>query len=596
MMEKKLFESAIGKLREIIEGDKRFRYNTYLVGGCVRDLLLGETPKDIDLCVDYPEGNTVFIDYLKDKYSRNVISGFNIFERYGTSRFTLHLPDGDVDIECVIPRVESYNLGPRKPDQVSQTNITEDAMRRDFCCNAIYKNLETGEYLDPTGKGIDDIEKRILRTPLEPVQTFKDDPLRMLRAIRFSCTKGFEIEENTLKGIDYYCEYDNLSFERIQEEFNKILMSPKAEEGIRLMIDTKLIYRCIPEFVRYRDFEQHSKYHSMTWLEHTLSVFRIVVLNNPKASLELRLASLLHDISKPECFQKKPDGQYSFHGHEEASAKRSKVILKNLKYPNSVIDKVFFLVKYHMILKQFYSQETMRYTGKPKNTRKIVNILGNNLEEELELIEADNMSHSLKYNIKGQVESFKEELENLKIDSSQEIKSPVTGVDIMSWFNVSPGKLIKEIKDAIQDIYEEDPFLEKEELKDKYIQKYGKSIQLWFARVNKDTYWLFSKKPIKKDHTWQCEGEYPVEIKSSEINYIKILDNELITENPIYYPKIFKYYCKKISIRTLTIKLNETLRSDNLVNSIDSLTLTFSKDSLSVKYRFLDGETMNEII
>ena len=203
-MKKIDYEKAVELLKEVVQ-DCKFKEKIYLVGGCVRDLVLGKTPKDIDLCIDYPEGTDLFVDFLKTKPE---CSGFVTYNRFKTGKFSLDIgANKKIDIECVVPRVETYNQGPRKPDTVQQTNITEDASRRDFCCNALYKNLLTGEVLDPTGKGLDDCKNRILRTPLDPEQTFKDDPLRMLRAIRFACTKMFTIFEETYSKIDNIPEY-----------------------------------------------------------------------------------------------------------------------------------------------------------------------------------------------------------------------------------------------------------------------------------------------------------------------------------------------------------------------------------------------------
>ena len=590
-MEKKLFESAIGKLREIIEGDERFRLNTYLVGGCVRDLLLGETPKDIDLCIDYPEGSFEFIKYLKENYSKEDVSGFTVFERYGTSRFTLHVGEKEsVEIECVIPRTETYNKGPRKPDQVKQTGIYEDATRRDFCCNALYKNIETGDILDPTEKGINDLRDKILRTPLDPEQTYIDDPLRMLRAIRFSCTKGFEIEEETRKKIICYPEYEKLSVERIQEEFNKILISKEAEKGIRELIRSGLMYRIIPEFVKYKEFDQHSKYHSLSWLEHTLSVFRIVIKNDPKASLELRLSALLHDISKPTKYQIKENGQYSYYGHDLDSSERAKEILKKLKYSNDTIEKVSFLIRNHMILKQFYSYKTHSYNGSSKITRRIVRKLGENLKEELELIEADNLSHSLEWNLPGQVNSFMDEVERLKEeDNLTTYISPIDGNNIMKWLCISPGKIIKEIKDAIQEIYEENISLGKEELVKEYEKRYSEF--LWFARNDENKYWIFKKKPVKKNGIWWSDNEdVPYEISTNKINYQEILKCEIIHVEAKYIPKIYKRYCKILKIRDIEKEIKESVRKLDSIENFERLMVSHENGDTYMKFEFINED------
>ena len=187
------YSKTIEKLRSMLQTDRIMSENIYLVGGCVRDLILGLEPKDIDLCIDIPDGIEIFSKWLKENFEY-CVSGFCEFPRYGTMKFLLHLDSGEIsEIECVIPRVETYNTGPRKPDQIKQTTIGEDALRRDFCCNALYKRVVDDVILDPTGRGLSDCRDKVLRTPLEPKKTYIDDPLRMLRAIRFYCTKNFEI-------------------------------------------------------------------------------------------------------------------------------------------------------------------------------------------------------------------------------------------------------------------------------------------------------------------------------------------------------------------------------------------------------------------
>lgn len=601
-MEKKIFEEAIGKLREIIESDERFRGNTYLVGGCIRDLLLGETPKDIDLCIDYPEGNTEFVDYLKENYSVDEVSGFTVFERYGTSRFTLHLSgDTKVEIECVIPRVESYNSGPRKPDQVKQTDIYEDAMRRDFCCNALYKNLETGEVLDPTGKGLGDLNDRILRTPLNPIETFIDDPLRMLRAIRFSCTKEFKILEDVENKIVDYKEYYSLSMERINDEFGKILMSGRAIEGIRLLTSTGLMKRIIPDFNEYLDFKQNNQYHSLTWYEHSLAVLEKVIQKNPNASLELRLAALLHDIAKPKCYQVKPDMSFSYHGHEKESAKRAEEILRELRYSVKTIEKVCFLIENHMIIKQFYDYNRKKYTGRYRITRKVLRVLGDLLDEEMELIEADNLSHSPKWNMVGQVSSFYSEVELLKnIDETKSsflqqkaYNVPVTGNEIMSWFGLIPGPLVKEIKDVLQEIYEENPERTSTELLEEYKKRF-EGYSFWFAKEDGESYLMFLGKPIKKKGSlWWSDkdGDIPYRIKKKDIHYQGILGEELSEQRGIYCPKLCMRFLRYKKVWGLVKALEkEVLGPLDGEDRFERLDISYEMHDLSMNIRFTDEE------
>ena len=602
-MERKVYEEAIGKLREFTEANPEFSKRVYLVGGCVRDLLLGEVPKDIDLCIDTLGGSEKFIEYLEKTYPRDVVSGFTVFKRYGTSRFTLHLSHGEkVEIECVIPRTETYNAGPRKPDSIQQTSIEEDAMRRDFCCNTLYKNLETGELLDPTGRGLKDIQDRVLNTPLPPQQTFIDDPLRMLRAVRFSCTKKFSIPEDLKKTItDCSKELKRISRERVQDEFTKIIMSPDPWLGIETLNWTKLMKYIIPEFVVFRQFDQHSKYHSLSWLDHSVSVFLKVLQANPEASLELRLAALLHDISKPKKYQVKEDGSYTYHGHEKDSAIRAREILEDLKYPGNVIDRVCFLIENHMVLKQFYSYRDDIYTGTPKQTRRILGRLGgpDNIKDLMELIDADNLSHSQRYNMPGQVNSFWQQVEELKDvdgfkEKDQKYSVPVTGDDIMDFLAIGPSKLVKEIKDILQDYYYSNPFLEKSELLGMYAKEYGGS-DIWFAKFYDGVYGVFQKKPIKSSGTWiqQKTDIPPFQVKKEDITFPEILENELSEVSPLCCPKIYKEFKRYIELRKIVSeKIINGLLPDLEGKDIESMNMSFDGGDLYVKFNFKDGGTL----
>ena len=467
-MNKILFEKTLDSLKNIAANYKGLGENIYLVGGCVRDLQLGLTPKDIDLCIDYPDGVNLFMEYLQNNHS-DICSGFNTFPRYGTSRFSLLVCGENVDIECVIPRIETYNQGPRKPDSVSQASIKEDAFRRDFCCNALYINLLSGELLDPTGYGIEDCKKKVLRTPLNPKETFIDDPLRMLRAVRFSVCKGFEILPEVMEKITDYSVFYLLSIERINDEFTKILLSDRPDYGIGILHDTGLLKHISSLLDKTFDFDQNSKYHHLTLGKHQLEVLKLVSeKRSSKNDIALRLAALFHDIGKLKNHGVKKDGNFSYHGHELDSAEIAETILKRLKYPVKVISDVKFLIQNHMCIKQFYDYSRDEYTGSSKVTRKILRTLGDYYRREMILIHADNMAHHPVYCMPGQVKSFKRKVAEV-IESpimnnvtNSSFTAPITGKDIMAEFKVLQGNLVGEIKSIMQDYYDTNPMTREE--------------------------------------------------------------------------------------------------------------------------------------
>lgn len=466
-----LFDRAISELRDIVKLS-RFNDSVYLVGGCVRDQLLGNEPKDIDLCIDYPNGIEEFASWLKEYYYPSKCYGFCEYPRFGTMKFTFVLSNSEeVDIECVIPRLETYNNGPRKPDSVLQTTIEQDAKRRDFCCNAVYYNITKEIYLDPTGYGIGDCKDKILRTPTKASDTFKDDPLRMLRAIRFYCTKGFEIEMKTKVDIFPYQEYFKLSMERVRDEFMKILMSPKPVEGIELLHDHGLLKYIFKPLVECWNFDQKSKYHSLSLIDHTFAVLEHTTKSHLGNDPRLRMAALLHDISKYKSFTF--DGTYNHYKmHEKSSAEMAEALLNRLKFDKAFVKDVHFLIANHMRgFKQQYDYKNHKYTGSDKAIRKFVLDMGELLDLELELMDADNNSHSPLYNMPEQVKCIREKINSLS--KIVEVKYLVSGNEIMDYFGLKPGISIKEIKYKLQDYLDEDPTLTKEDVLAKYEKEYG---------------------------------------------------------------------------------------------------------------------------
>ena len=425
--------------------------SVYYVGGCVRDMMLGIKPKDYDLCIDLENGATEFTDYLKQEWG-DVCSGFTVFPKYGTAKFDLL---GE-QVECVMPRRESYNTGPRKPDQVEYAGILEDSRRRDFCCNALYQNVVSGVILDPTEKGREDIERRLLRTPINGEQTFIDDPLRMLRAFRFAYQKGFTISEETLETITDYPEYYKLSMERVWSEFSKILVTERVDQAIRDLHKYKLLGYIIPELESSWGMNQNSKFHNLDFTEHTLKV-----VHDVKPDLICRTAALFHDIGKTVEHGVREDGTWSYFGHEKKSGEMARSILGRLKCSTEFIESVCLCIENHMILKQS-GLELSR-----KQVRKAMRILGDNLENTLSLIDADNNAHAPEYCIMGQVSKFRE-IMNTELEKPAPLKSPISGRTIMERLGIQEGREVGEVKEIIQSWYDENRDLNIEEAIEKY--------------------------------------------------------------------------------------------------------------------------------
>ena len=488
----KVKEKLEEKIKEISEAWGKCPI--YYVGGYVRDEILEEVSMDVDLVVDMENGGLEFAKFVSENYS-DICNGFACYPRFGTAKFdlTISMPASSkisqsqrtfisrtFKIECVMPRSEEYADGPRKPSEVHYSGgIEGDSKRRDFCCNALYKNTITGEILDPTGHGIEDIKNKILRTPLDPEKTFTDDPLRMLRAIRFAARKGFTISDEVFQKIKPYPEYYKLSMERVRDEFSKIIISDQPSKYIWMLHDTGLLDYIIPELEDAWGFNQNSRYHAMNLTDHILSVVDKIKHGEETT----RLAGLLHDISKYKIHQDKPDGTFSYYNHEVDSSKMARKILTRLKYPEATIADVCRLIENHMIIKQMYNYNTGKYTGNAKSTRKILNKFPNSkeLDRLMELIDADNLSHSPEWNMPGQTQSFFEEVFKLRgyIQNSTLI-APVTGDDIMKRYGIGPGKQVGDIKEILQDLYLGNPENTKDDLFRIYEEEfYGKIIWIF---------------------------------------------------------------------------------------------------------------------
>lgn len=452
-----------------------FYNKIYLVGGCVRDELLNIPIKDIDIMVDIPDGGIKLANYLLSVLPDN-FTNLVIYERYGTAKITfMHKTENECEIEFVAPRTELYDEASRKPIKVEYCDLKTDALRRDFTVNALYKNIHNNEIIDPTERGVQDIKNMMLITPTSADIDFFDDPLRMLRAVRFSVQKGFKISEEISRAcISNAWRLRRISAERIHDEFVKIMMSNKPKDGIILLHEFGLLkFMFSPELTFLDDmfgFDQRNEHHFETLDGHILSVLDGVIKSNSNASLILRLSALLHDIGKLKCYELKEDGiHYRYHGHEIVSGELAYQILKDLKFSNEICDSVKFICERHMLLKQFTDGEGhLKITN--KSARKILRKCGDYIDEILQLMDADNKAHEVESSNRlwHQIDDFRALIPSLynitTVDNTSVLKCPVNGNDVMSVFNISPGPEVKKYLEIATDIYDGDPQLTKDEI------------------------------------------------------------------------------------------------------------------------------------
>lgn len=434
-MKENVYNEIISYIRKIIEKTE-WEGKVFSVGGCVRDLTLKNEIKDIDLVVEVPEGGLRFTEWLKNNRYLYLKGNPVVYPKFGTSMFRLRKYPG-YPLEAVCTRKERYPDPSTRNPETAYGSIEEDCFRRDLTINALYHNISTNEILDLAG-GINDIRNKILRTTSDPTIIFEDDPLRILRIIRFWGRLGNEwkIEANILEAMKKLnSRLRILSRERVSSELLQILCSKEASGCLEIMADTGVLSVILPQIEALRGCKQGPQ-HFGDVFEHTLAVIEKVP---PRE--DLRLAALLHDSGKPLCISYK-DGIPKFYKHELESEKVAKEVMKELKLSNEIQDKVRFLVKNHMIFKRCGQ---LGEQLKRKKLRLYMHSWGEeNLMSLLTLIDADNKSHSKDYCLPEQIDEIRKIIEEEK--SWFTYKFPITGGDIMKIKNIKPGPLVKQFK------------------------------------------------------------------------------------------------------------------------------------------------------
>lgn len=431
------------KIFQIIsETAKELGFPTYVVGGYVRDRLIGRPSNDMDIvCI----GSGIRLAQEIASKLRP-IPQIAVFKRFGTAM----LKHEDLEIEFVGARKESYRPDSRKPS-IEDGSLEDDQNRRDFTINALAVSLNENDFgtiLDPFD-GLGDLENKIIRTPLEPGKTFSDDPLRIMRGIRFATQLDFFIEESTLNAISVYRNRLNIvSPERVATELNKIMLSPRPSKGFHLMEKTKVLENVLPELLKLKGVEIRNGIGHKDNFYHTLKVLDNLAAKS--GNLWLRWAALLHDIGKAPTKRFHDELGWTFHGHEAVGANMVPRIFKKLRLPlDAKMKYVQKLVALH--------QRPMKLTTEEISDSAIRRILfdaGEDIDDLMKLCEADITSKNEK-RIKKYLSNYQvlrtrmkelEERDNLK-----NWQPPITGELIMETFGIAPSRPVGDIKNFIRE-------------------------------------------------------------------------------------------------------------------------------------------------
>lgn len=437
---KDVLENKVFKI--ITDSARELGVESYVIGGYVRDLLLERPSKDIDVvCV----GSGINLaKAVANKIGDKV--EVTVFKTFGTAMIKYR----DWEIEFVGARKESYNRHSRKP-MVEEGTLEDDQNRRDFTINALAISLNEsnfGDLIDPFN-GYGDLKRKLIKTPLEPEVTFSDDPLRMMRGIRFASQLGFDIAPETFDAITR--NVDRLSIvstERISDELNKIILSPKPSYGFKLLYHSGILSKIFPELVELQGVETIDNKSHKDNFYHTLQVLDNVAKESN--DLWLRWAAILHDIAKPATKRFDSKVGWTFHGHEDKGARMVPHIFRRMKLPlNEKMKAVSNLVKLHLrpiaLVKENITDSAIR---------RLIVEAGEDLEHLMILCRADITSKN-NQKVKQYLINFdkveKKIAEVEEKDNLRNFQPVVSGEDIMKTFNLKPSKLVGEIKTELRE-------------------------------------------------------------------------------------------------------------------------------------------------
>ncbi|MFL2524839.1 MAG: CCA tRNA nucleotidyltransferase [Candidatus Neomarinimicrobiota bacterium] len=434
----------LAKISKVIsELSDETQTNAFLVGGCVRDLMLNPLAESIDVDIMVEGDGIDFAEKLARKINVPKIVPFKKFA-------TAKIPFKEYEIEVASARLEKYDESSRSPSEVVLSNIEDDLLRRDFTINAMAVSLNKenfGEFFDPFN-GMEDLSNKILRTPLDSDTTFSDDPLRMMRAAYFASKLSLDIDPSCLESIKNNAERITIvSQERKTNELLKILGTKKPSIGLNILQEAGLMEFVFPEIAVMYGLDQSNEYHHKDIFYHTLEVVDNAAQLSDK--LDLRLAALVHDIAKPKTRRLSKSKGYTFYGHDDVGARMLKGISSNMKFSNSTRDYIAKLTALHLRPISLAKKDVT-----DSAIRRLIVDAGEEIDDLMKLCRADITTKNPK-NITKYLGNFdrveKRMNEVIEIDKLKAFQSPVRGDEIMKMFDLGPGKEVGKIKNMVEE-------------------------------------------------------------------------------------------------------------------------------------------------
>jgi poly(A) polymerase len=405
----------------------------FLVGGALRDTLLGEQDFELDFATSARPQTTVdIVERLQ------LGRPYRVGEKFGT--IGVHVGERPIEITTYRSK-EVYEGGSRKPEVQFGSTLLEDLSRRDFTINAMARDPLTGEMLDPLG-GQADLSAGVIRAVGNPALRFREDPLRLLRGVRFAGRLGFSIEPATRQAMTETAPLlGSISRERIRDEYTRMLEGPNPADALTLLRDLRLLEFSVPQILALARMPDHGPRHPLSLWDHTMQV-----VSQVEPILELRWAAVLHDIAKPATRTHEPGGRPRFFHHEEVGAAMARDILTGLRYSASVVDAVTLLVGTHMQLHTYNDEWS------DGAVRRLMLRLGPQATQAILLARADAAGHSLDRDSHNspKFDALEERIHRTGQEKVTKLKSPLTGNDLMARYNRPPGPWIREIKAALE--------------------------------------------------------------------------------------------------------------------------------------------------